>query len=120
MSQVTHCDELSVWGGRIQLAYSNDAANEVVIIGGAGFKTQAEMDANWETIPEHQSADGEPWCMADYCMPNGDILKDRQVSALTCQQLTGTPFNDLVAEGLAWNLADNAVALARLSSRHRK
>jgi hypothetical protein len=120
MSQVTHCDELSLWGGRIQLVYSNDAANEVVIIGGAGFKTQAEMDGNWETIVEHQLADGEPWCMADYCMPNGDILKDKQVSALTCQQLMGKSFDELVTEGLAWNVAGKAVALARFSSRHQK
>jgi hypothetical protein len=65
LNQEAKCDPQSLWGGRIQLVYSNDESNEVVVIGGAGFKTRAELDANWSRIPEHNHTEGEPWCMAD-------------------------------------------------------
>jgi len=103
MNQDVVCDPQSLWGGYIQLVFSNDAANEVVVLGGASFKTRAELDANWSRIPEHIYAEGEPWCMADYCMPNGDIVRDKQVSQQVCAELMGKPFAELVAEGLAWN-----------------
>lgn len=116
--QSNECDECSLWRGYIQLVFSNDAKNEVVVLGGACFNTREEMDANWDQIPEHIYSPGEPWCVADYCMPNGDIVRDKQVSASTCAALMDRPFDELVAEGLAWNAAENAIQLARFSSKH--
>lgn len=118
MNEATQCDEQSLWRGSIQLVYSNDSANEVVVLGGACFKTKAEMDASWAHIPEHVHTEGEPWCMADYCMPNGDITGDKQVSPDTCAALMGRPFAELVAEGLAWNAAGNAIHLASFAAKH--
>jgi len=115
--EVSQCDPQSLWGGRIQLVYSNDAANEVVIVGGAGFRTKDEMDASWNSIPAHVYVEGEPWCIADYCSPGGDVTRDKQVSPQTCAALMGRPFKQLVAEGLAWNAADRAIYFAKFAAR---
>lgn len=82
--------------GYIQLVFFDDATNEVITLGGAGFVSKNE-DANaWAAIPEFV---GESSFMADRMNATRDITEDRRVSAETCEALLGKPIAELIAAG---------------------
>lgn len=82
--------------GYIQLQFFDQATNQVVSLGGAGFITKAEDDAAWASIPVFQ---GESAFMADRLDADRDIVDEKPVSAETCEMLMGRPIADLINEG---------------------
>ncbi|CEH40205.1 hypothetical protein BRM42_08505 [Xanthomonas oryzae pv. oryzae] len=84
--------------GYIQLMFFDSNENEIVNIGGAGFITPEDVDAEWENIPAFS---GDSSFIADLMDSNGDIIDDKQVSAETCESLMGLPIAQLIAEGRA-------------------
>ncbi|RBD68918.1 hypothetical protein BRM19_22020 [Xanthomonas oryzae pv. oryzae] len=81
--------------------------NEIVNIGGAGFSTPEEVDAEWANIPAFS---GESSFVADLTDAQGDILDSKPVSAETCACLMNKPITQLIREGRA-ELADELDAL---------
>lgn len=80
----------------IQLQFFDTAANQVVLLGGAGFKTVVEGDAAWASIPVFQ---GESAFIADRLDSEEDIIGEKVVSGEACEQLLGKPIADLMREG---------------------
>lgn len=84
--------------GYIQLTFIDDANNEAIIIGGAGFVTQQAWDAAWIDLKRF---DGDSSFMADRLDADHDIIDDRVISAETCEALMGKPIAELIASGRA-------------------
>lgn len=113
MNQSTSCDPQGDCGGRIYLIYFNETVYESFVIGVATFKTKADMDASWASIPALPPSGGDTWCCADYRTPNGDIMQNKQVSQETCSALMGKPFSELIVDGIAWNETGKPVILSK-------
>lgn len=84
--------------GYIQLTFIDDANNEAIIIGGAGFVTQQAWDTAWIDL---ERFDGDSSFMADRLDADHDIIEDRVISAETCEKLMGKPIAELIASGRA-------------------
>ncbi|MEY2117320.1 hypothetical protein [Rhodanobacter sp. FW106-PBR-R2A-1-13] len=84
--------------GYIRLVFFDDAANEAVTLGGAGFVTLAEDGAAWENVRPFAGATS---FQADRLNAERDIIDERAVSAETCEQLMGRPIATLIREGRA-------------------
>ncbi|PKY09681.1 hypothetical protein B1757_13845 [Acidithiobacillus marinus] len=82
--------------GYIQLVYFDIAADNIVILGGAGFASSVE--AAWDNITEFS---GKSSFMADLMDDEWSIVKEKQISAETCECLMGKPIAQLIAEGRA-------------------
>ncbi len=101
--------------GHIQLVFFDDATDETVTLGGAGFLTKEEDDAAWANIPIFS---GESRFMADRMDADLSIVDNKIVSAETCERLTGKPIAQLIADGRAINKAiyqGNKMASKKLS-----
>lgn len=84
--------------GFIQLQFIDSQSNQVVSLGGAGFKTKEADDAAWAGIPEFC---GETEFIADRLDGEGDIVDDRPIAAETCEALMGKPIAQLITESRA-------------------
>lgn len=84
--------------GYIELQFVDSCSNQIVSIGGAGFKTEDELAAAWADIPPFP---GDTAFVADRLDAECDITDDKPISAETCEALMGRPIAELIAEGRA-------------------
>lgn len=82
--------------GYIQLVFFDDATNEVITLGGAGFMSEHDHADAWAAVPEFV---GESSFMADLMNANQDITEDRRISAETCEMILGKSVAELIAAG---------------------
>lgn len=82
--------------GYIQFVFFDDSANEVIILGGAGFMSEHEHADAWAAVPEFVD---ESSFMADLMNTDQDISEDRRISAETCEAILGKPIAELIATG---------------------
>ncbi|MGS0567122.1 hypothetical protein [Xanthomonas oryzae] len=105
-------NETEKCSGYIQLMFFDSNENEIVNIGGAGFITQDEVDAEWANIPAFS---GDSSFIADRTDAVGDILDSKPVSAETCECLMSKQIAQLIREGRARHDAHAASLLAELT-----
>ena len=95
--------------GYIQFVFFDDAINETIILGGAGFETVEKDAAAWDAVPQFS---GTTSFQADRMDAICDITNDRQVSAETCEHFLGKPIATLIDEGRKALAEELASALA--------
>ena len=94
--------------GYIQLTFVDEANNEFITLGGAGFLTDADLNAQWDTIP---AFDGKTSFIADLLDAEQLIIDDRNISAELCEERLGKPIAELIEAGrkaLAEELREHA------------
>lgn len=97
----------------IRIVFSDDLMNGVTTIGGAGWLTQEEQEAAWAAIPDLGEGSSSAF-LADFIDENGDIVKDKRISAETCEALMGKPISVLIEEG-----RENTIyTLGEMRSKH--
>lgn len=82
--------------GYIQFVFFDDAINETIILGGAGFDTPENDATAWDAVPQFA---GTTSFQADRMDAICDITNDRPVSAETCEHFLGKPIAILINEG---------------------
>lgn len=82
----------------IELQFFDGSKNQVVSLGGAGFRTTEEGDAAWANIPVFP---GETAFMADRLDTDENIVEEKPIGAEICEQLLGRSIAVLIAEGRA-------------------
>lgn len=82
--------------GCIQFVFFDDATNETIILGGAGFDTVENDAAAWDAVPPFV---GTTSFQADRMDAICDITDDRPVSAGTCEHFLGKRIATLIQEG---------------------
>jgi len=95
--------------GYIQLIFADPQSDEDITIGGGGFCSVERHAALWANIPE---CGGDSDFIACRMNENGDIIAEKQVSAMTCEEMMGKPICELFAEAetrLAWECAKAGV-----------
>lgn len=84
----------------IRIVFSDDLMNGVTTIGGGGWLTKEEQEAAWAAIPD-MGEESHSAFIADFVDENGDIVKDKRISAETCEALMGKPISVLIEDGRA-------------------
>ena len=94
----------------LQITEANRTENQFFTLGGAGFDTEAERQANLATIPAYDhDCDANDRCyMLDILDPDDDfsIVDEREISEATARALLGTDdFEPLrEQERMMWDL----------------
>lgn len=92
--------EKPVWC--LQVTFCDEENNGFVILGGAGWKTQAELEAAWNDIPEAPGGWSNPDCLCvDKLDLGDDILMERPITASIAEFLLGKPIKELIEEARA-------------------
>lgn len=92
----------------LQVTYADHLGNEFLTLGGAGWPTKAERDAEFASIPE--APDPGPAADGTYIL---DVIEsdgythsaDKIISEATAHALLGQPLDDLKAKARAENRA---------------
>jgi len=82
--------------GFIQLVFFDEKLNEVITIGGAGFRSATDLAMAWSNLSVFN---GKSSFQADLLDAQGDIMDDKVVDVVTCEILMGKPITTLIAEG---------------------
>ncbi|UDM18932.1 hypothetical protein [Vogesella sp. XCS3] len=82
--------------GYIQLTFVDEANNEFITLGGAGFLTDEDLKVEWDAVPAFE---GKTSFIADLLDAERSIIDDRNVSAEFCEAKLGKPIAELIEAG---------------------
>ncbi|MBM5459074.1 hypothetical protein H8F21_16010 [Pseudomonas sp. P66] len=117
--------EKQVWC--IAITFVDEENNGFVTLGGAGWESQVEWEAQWSAMPVAELGNADPaMLIADKLDVGGDLIDEKRISADTAERLLGRPLDELIAEGRAktpftmGQLLDRDPELAAKFRSHRK
>ncbi|HEK1753045.1 hypothetical protein I5F46_29675 [Pseudomonas aeruginosa] len=84
----------------IAITFVDEENNGFVTLGGAGWESQAEWEAQWARVPVSPLGDQEPTkLILDKLDRDGDRIDEKLITAETAECLLGRPLAELIAEG---------------------
>ncbi len=93
--------------GYISLVMADTANNVMLELGGAGFTSQAQLEAEWENVPEFE---GDSQFVADLKDRDGSIIDDKSVSGDFVVAKLGKDLPTLLAEARKNAKSDNQIS----------
>jgi hypothetical protein len=107
---------------RLRVSFCDSAHNAFVTLGGAGFDSQAEWQAQWDSIPGADLGYDDPWKLTlDKLDAAGDLVDERPISRPVAERLMGEPLEDLIARGRAatcFTWAQAKAAIEAMAATH--
>ncbi|HFZ2532989.1 TPA: hypothetical protein ACIJ22_003443 [Pseudomonas aeruginosa] len=86
----------------IAITFADEENNGFVTLGGAGFESQAEWEAQWAQVPVSPLGNQEPTkLILDKLDRDGDRIDEKLITAETAECLLGRPLAELIDEGRA-------------------
>ncbi|HBP1602372.1 TPA: hypothetical protein L5U90_003476 [Pseudomonas aeruginosa] len=86
----------------IAITFADKERNSFLTLGGAGWHSKAEWQAQWEALPASALGYDDPDSLiADKLDQDDDLIDDKPITAATAEMLLRRPIVELIAEAQA-------------------
>ncbi|HBO2935357.1 TPA: hypothetical protein L4R50_000353 [Pseudomonas aeruginosa] len=86
----------------IAITFADKERNSFITLGGAGWQSKAEWDAQWAALPASTLGYDDPASLiADKLDQDDDLIDDKPITAATAEMLLRRPITELIAEAQA-------------------